>query len=201
MKIETSTVTKMVISDVPRLDPITVFLEDFGRRDCPIEGNPGYQTAQGKITINCWDKSWNAYWGGMRPCTVAQFVTTCDSGYVLNCLSRGLDSTRFSGNALKALAAKCVIERRRNRNMHTWELYSLDAEDARNLWDRIEDLSGIETQNDCWQYSDFLTELFGDEWHYPVGERAVERNHEYDYLLRIVEAVQQALAEPVAKAA
>ncbi|BBN63571.1 hypothetical protein KUIN1_27610 [Pseudomonas sp. KUIN-1] len=57
MKIETSTVTKLVISDVPRLDSITVFLEDFGRRDCPIEGNPGYQTAQGKITINCWDKS------------------------------------------------------------------------------------------------------------------------------------------------
>ncbi|BBN63572.1 MULTISPECIES: hypothetical protein [Pseudomonas] len=40
---------------------------------------------------------------------------------------------------------------------------------------RIEDLSGIETQNDCWHYSDFLKELFGDEWHYPVGERAVER--------------------------
>lgn len=46
MKVETSTVTKLVISDVPRLDPISVFLEDFGRRDCPTEKDPNYQTAQ-----------------------------------------------------------------------------------------------------------------------------------------------------------
>ncbi|WP_274643372.1 hypothetical protein [Pseudomonas serbica] len=61
LKVERSTVTKLVITGAPRLDPITVFLEDFGRRDCPTESNPNYQTAPGKITINCWDKSWNAY--------------------------------------------------------------------------------------------------------------------------------------------
>ncbi|MEX5566525.1 hypothetical protein Q1J55_01745 [Pseudomonas syringae] len=113
-------------------------------------------------------------------------------------MSRRSDSTRFSGDALKALAAKCVIERRRS-NMHTWDCGSLDAEDARELWNRIEDLSGIETQNDCWHHSELLTALFGDEWHYPVGQPALERSPEYDYLLRIVEEVQQALAEPVAK--
>ena len=86
LKVERSTVTKLVITGAPRLDPITVFLEDFGRRDCPTESNPNYQTAQGKITINCWDKSWNAYWGGMGPRTVAEFVTNCGWDYVLNCL-------------------------------------------------------------------------------------------------------------------
>ncbi|WP_024695371.1 hypothetical protein [Pseudomonas syringae] len=201
MKIEKSTVTKLVISDVPRLDPITVFLEDFGRRDCPVENNPGYQTAQGKITISCWDKSWNAYWGGMGPRTVAQFVNSCDAAYVLNCLSRGLDSTRFSGSALKDLAAKCVLERRRHRNMHTWELGSLDADDARELWDRIDELANIENPNECWHHGELLTDLFGDEWHYPVSQHAIEPNHDYDYLLRIVEAVQKALAEPLAEAA
>jgi hypothetical protein len=35
--VERSTVTKLVITGAPRLDPITVFLEDFGRRDCPTE--------------------------------------------------------------------------------------------------------------------------------------------------------------------
>ncbi|WP_240325764.1 hypothetical protein [Pseudomonas syringae] len=63
MKIEKSTVTKLVISDVPCLYPITVSLEDFGRRDSPIEGNRGYQSAQGKITINCWDRSWKRLQG------------------------------------------------------------------------------------------------------------------------------------------
>ena len=67
LKVERSTVTKLVITGAPRLDPITVFLEDFGRRDCPTESDPSYQTAQGKITVNCWDNSWNAYWGGMGP--------------------------------------------------------------------------------------------------------------------------------------
>lgn len=59
----------LVITGSQRFDPITVFLEDFGRRDCRTEPNPNYQTAQGKITISCWDKSWNAYWGGMGPRT------------------------------------------------------------------------------------------------------------------------------------
>jgi hypothetical protein len=35
--------------------------------------------------------------------------------------------------------------------------------------------------------------LFGDEWHYPVGDRAVEEDHDFKYLRRIVEAVQGAL--------
>ncbi|PAM84634.1 hypothetical protein CES87_04040 [Pseudomonas sp. ERMR1:02] len=36
LKVERSTVTKRVITGAPRLNPITVFLEDFGRRHCPI---------------------------------------------------------------------------------------------------------------------------------------------------------------------
>ena len=64
LQVERSTVTKLVITGAPRLDPITVFLEDFGRRDCPTEPDPNYQTAQGKVTINCWDNCWNAYRAG-----------------------------------------------------------------------------------------------------------------------------------------
>ena len=131
MKVETSTVTKIVISDVPRLDPITVFLEDYGLRDCGYADNPNYKTGSGKITINCWDKSWNAYWGGMGPCTVAQFVVKCGADYVLNCLSRGLSSTRLTGAALEKLAAKCVIERRRHRNAFTGRESARRAHDAR----------------------------------------------------------------------
>lgn len=201
MKVETSTVTKLVISDVPRLDPITVFLEDFGLRDCGHADDPNYKTGSGKITINCWDKSWNAFWGGMGPRTVAQFVAGCGSDYVLNCLSRGLSSTHFTGNALHDFAKRCIVERRRGRNLHNWEQGSLDSEDARSLWRRIDGLRDIETTNECWHRSDLLTELFGEEWHYPVGDNAVEENHDYTYLLRIVEAVQQALAEPAAAAA
>lgn len=202
MKVETSTVTKVVITDVPRLDAITVFLEDFGRRDCPTEDNPGYQTAQGKITINCWDKSWNAYWGGMGPRTVSEFVVSCGWDYVLNCLDRGISITRFSGDALHSLAKKCIVQRRRQQTgRHNWELGELSKGEAYELWHDIEVLRSIETPNECWHHSKLLTELFGDEWHYSLDGNAVEENHDFTYLRRIVEAVQQALAEPIATAA
>lgn len=36
LKVERSNVTKLVITSAPRLDPINIFLEDFGRRDCRL---------------------------------------------------------------------------------------------------------------------------------------------------------------------
>nr|WP_242070492.1 hypothetical protein [Pseudomonas mohnii] len=81
LKVERPTVTKLMITGAPRLDAITVFLEDLGRRDCSTESNPNYQTAQGKITINCWENSWNAYRGGMSSRTVAEFVADCGWDY------------------------------------------------------------------------------------------------------------------------
>jgi len=185
-----------VITGAQRLDPITVFLEDLGRRDCPIESDPNYQTAQGKITINCWDKSWNAYWVGMGPRTVAEFVAKCDWPYVLNCLDRGISSTRFSGDALHAYAKKCIVQRRRQQTgRHDWELCELSKSEARELWQDIEVLTGVESPNECWHHSKLLTELFGDEWHYPVDDKAIEENHEFTYLRRVVEAVQDALRQ------
>ncbi|MBI6911091.1 hypothetical protein [Pseudomonas palleroniana] len=196
LQVERSTVTKLVITGAPRLDPITVFLEDFGRRDCPTESDPNYQTAQGKITINCWDKSWNAYWGGMGPRKVAEFVAECDWPYVLNCLDRGISSTRFSGDALHAFAKKCIVQRRRQqKGRHDWELGELSKSEARELWQEIEVLTSVESPNECWHHSKLLAELFGDEWHYPVDDKAIEENHEFTYLRRVVEVIQDALRQ------
>ncbi|MBK5417950.1 hypothetical protein [Pseudomonas sp. TH31] len=49
LKIERSTVTKLVITGAPRLDRITVLIEDFGRRDCPTGSNPSDQTDQVRL--------------------------------------------------------------------------------------------------------------------------------------------------------
>lgn len=196
LQIERTTVTKVVITGAPRLDPITVFLEDFGRRAVPTDDNPNYETAQGKITINCSDKSWNAYWGGMGPRTVAEFVADCGWDYVLNCLDRSISPRVFSGKALHTLAKKCIVQRRRQQTgRHDWELGDLSKSEARQLWDDIDVLRNIESSSECWHQSALLTLLFGDEWHYPLDGKAVEENHEYTYLRLIVEAVQQALRQ------
>lgn len=195
MKLEISNTVKLVLSDLERLDPITVFLEDLGVRPVPIEGDPDYWTGQGKLTITCWGKSWSAYWGGMGKRTLAQFVVDCHTEYVLNCLDRGIQPKKFCGHALVELAKKCIVQRRRQQTgRHTWELGELSKFEARELWHDCEGLSDIESSNECWHRSEILTQLFGEEWHYAVGDQAQAENHEYLYLERVVLATQQGIA-------
>lgn len=94
---------------------------------------------------------------------------------------------------MEALARKYIFERRRGRNLSDWEEGNLNAKDARRLFNRADDLRNIESTNECWYHSELLTELFGEEWHYLVGDRALNENHKYTFLLRIVGAIQQAL--------
>jgi len=120
----------------------------------------------------------------------------CGWDYVLNCLDRGISSTRFSGDALHAFAKKCIVQRRRQQTgRHDWELGELSKDEARELWQDIDVLRSIESSNECWHQSELLTELFGEEWHYPLDGQAVEENHEFTYLRRVVEAVQHALRQ------
>lgn len=195
MKLEVSNTVRLVLSDLERLDPVTIFLEDLGRRNVPIERDPDYWTGQGKLTISCWGKSWSTYWGGMGQRSLAEFVVQATSDYVLNCLDRGIQSKKFCGHALVELAKKCILQRRRQQTgRHDWELGELSKFEARELWHDCEGLSDIESSNECWHRSEILTQIFGDEWHYPVGDKAQAENHEYTYLERIVLATQQGIA-------
>ncbi|MFJ4455464.1 hypothetical protein ACIP1G_16435 [Pseudomonas sp. NPDC089392] len=200
LAVERSVVTKLVIRGGVNLDPITVFLEDLGSRVSPRDDGPDSVSCQGNLTILCAGESWTAYWGGMGSRTVTEFVAKCGDEYILNCLNRGLSSTRFSAKALKQLSARCIIDRRRERSGTDWELGYLDAEEARSLYRRLDELRDVESLRDCWSHSDLLSLLFGDEWHYPV-DRATEPNPDYMYLLRIVQTVQQALTQPIEVAA
>ena len=184
MKVETSTVTKLVITGAVNLDPITVFLEDFEPR-------------KGKITVSCWDRSWNAYWGGMRDGhTVAQFFCQLDEHYIIGYFQPMLSSLRFSSDALMALAKKSVIDRRLMRKGY-WEFGdSLNQQDARALFDQIDDLRCVESITGGHQQGELLTDLFGPEWWHLVDEKAVEPNPDWHYMCRIITTVQQALVLP-----
>ena len=56
-------------------------------------------------------------------------------------------------------------------------------------------LRSVESPNECWHHDKLLTELFGDDWHYPVERNAVVESHEFTYTRRVVEAVQDALSQ------
>lgn len=168
MKIEKSTVTKMVINGAPRLDPITVFLEDFEPR-------------RGGITIKCYDQSWTAYWGGMGDNLVAEFFNSVSVDYISGCLSRGLSRNIFDPDAVIASAKKEICSERR-------KLYT-SADEARDLFDEID---GVEIGDDPWQHATLMQKIYGDEWWYQLPEKP---NPDWEYLCQIVAAVQAALKQ------
>lgn len=69
MKVEESTIRVLTIHDAPKLDTITVVLQDVAPH-------------HGRLIIECWGSSWTAYWGGMGDRTLAEFVTSCGADYI-----------------------------------------------------------------------------------------------------------------------
>jgi hypothetical protein len=75
VKIEKTEVTKIKITGVDRLDPVSVYVEDIG---------PG----QGKITIECYCESWSYYWGGMgKDRKLPEFFCSCNNDYIIDKLT------------------------------------------------------------------------------------------------------------------
>lgn len=182
MRIEIGTVRRIKVFDAPDLDPITVTLEDF-------------EAGQGKIAIDVWGTAWSAYWGSMgKQHTISSFFQKCSTGYLIGKLSTGIRETRFSNDALIALTKKTIIDRRRGR--HDRSVFSsLDRHQARELYDEIEyRLEGVDTSSACHFASDFLDQAFHEEWWYYLDDQAVEPNPDYQYLKRIIKAVQAGLA-------
>lgn len=74
MIVKQSTITRLEITEVPRLDPIRVYIED-------------YEPGKGRITISCYDAAWVGYWGGMSGRSISKFFIDCDAGYLSGNLS------------------------------------------------------------------------------------------------------------------
>ncbi len=167
MEVETSQVTRLKITGGDRLDPVTVFLEDLGPK-------------QGKVTIECYGESWSASWGGMGDRTVADFFCSCDEHYLANKLS----SIRGSVDDFDGLAdhaRKHIIDGRKSHDFEKAE--------ARRLYDRCEDLSGVENFD---QAAPAMADIYGPEWWYAVPTKP---NPDYQYLCRIILCVQEALTK------
>ena len=101
MKVNFSKARKMTIQDVPGLDPITVFLEDFA---------PG----QGQITIVCWGEAWTHYWGAMgEKNDLMKFVSKCDNGYLMLKFMDRQDLSEFDLEGTQKFAKQQILEERR----------------------------------------------------------------------------------------
>ena len=175
IKVESSSVTKLVITGATNLDPITVFLEDLA-------------PCKGKITVSCWGKCWTAYWGGMWDgLSIGQFFCELNTSYIIGYFDQAMKSRQFSGEAIANKTQRIVLKERR--------LFCYDQDEARELFDKAEDLRDSPSIDHFHgAHSELMTKLFGDEWWHLTSD-STESNPDYIYLERIIIAVQQALRQ------
>lgn len=173
LKVERSTVTKLVITSAQNLDPINVFLEDLA----PYKG---------KITVSCWGKCWTAYCGDMWDgLNIGQFYCELKTSYIIGYFDQAMSSRQFSGEALANKVRRLVLKERRQ--------FCYGSDEARARFDEAEDLrESISIDHLRAAHSELMTKLFGDEW-WHRGNDSTEPNPDYIYLERIIGTVQQAL--------
>ena len=146
MNINKKQITIIKLTELDRLDPVNVVIEDF-------------KLGQGQIIITCYGKAWTSYWGAMGNQTISQFFCSCDEHYI----------------------AKNIGDIKS-------EIYDIDQirDDAEN--------KNIECyRDDPWNDYEFLNVMYGGDmvdWHDSLPKKS---NHEYEYLCRIIKAVQKAL--------
>ncbi len=99
MRVRRSSVEKLCITDAPKLDPVNVFLEDFG------EG-------RGKLTVECYGEAWSAYFGSMG-CSLVDFVRSCEPDYIARKFGRTdpytTDWDKISRDLTKANGEEVVV--------------------------------------------------------------------------------------------
>lgn len=185
MKVDRSNaVVHLTISDIMqshRLDPIRVTLDDI---------EPG----RGRINIECYGRAWASYWGAMGDQGIAKFFASCDNHYLIGNLAPDLHASRYSAEALVALARKTIRGRRKGTAAFRFEYDPLTKAQAEELMGRVDELACCETVNDCWSKAELLEQIFGPDGTMNAVQ-ATEPNPEYGYLARICNAVREALKQ------
>lgn len=165
MKIKTSKVTKILLTELDHLDPVNIFLEDYG-------------PAQGKITISCYDESWTYYWGSMgEGNTLASFFCSCNNDYLSGKLSPQCDRNipEDDEDKCREHAKKYVITDMKDGN--------ISEEKALELLEVIRHTTFPAT------YDEYF-EIYGQDF---GGYLPTMSNYKYEYLGRVIDAVREGL--------
>lgn len=184
MQITESQVTKITVTgaktcDGFSLDPISIYLEDYGQ-------------GKGRLTVGCWDATWSFFWGAMGNRSLAEFIIGTNNGYLANKLKR--DGEKFSEldiDALEIQVKKEIIRDRREGTLGTVQ--------ARELWDRLGDMDfEMPLHPEC-EEVDYLEKVLGPDWLEALPERTSTHGR---WLWDILNVVREVLRQRVeAKAA
>lgn len=171
MKIETMDVLAFTITDVERLDPVRVMIEN-------------YEPGKGRITITCFGKAWTGAWFAMGGDSVQEFIKRVSNQYLIGYFSPQMSSTVDDDNDANIEFVKGEIIKLRRKD-------EISRHEAREMWGEAEGSSDVKAACcDCRGGSALLDLLGDDPWY--AGWPSVP-NHEYQYLERITNAVREAL--------
>ena len=177
MKITKSTVIKIKATELQALDPITLYIENI-------------EPSKGKIVIECFGKSWSAYWGGMGDKTIESFFSSCGDDYLIGNLLTGESHTEIDYDEIKnAIKKSLFAEYRRISKASLSEEY-FDIYQFREDYDLIND-SYIETLQDVQKLSEGIQSHINYDTSYECQPK--KHTYEYLYLKRIVSATKEIL--------
>ncbi len=193
MKVVESKMNKMVLTELESLDPVTVLIEEF-------------EEGRAQVIIKCYDKSWTSYWGSMGG-DIKKFFTRTDVCYLVNCFDRGISDVDYS-KIDKEASTEHFNEKLLNMVLEKRRDYLISKTTASSLWSAIKlgDFTDrmkypehtYDNYAPHFMYVDEIKEVFYDEdefneFCYDNIREVYEKNHEYDYLSRIVTAVREAV--------
>ncbi|CCO46661.1 conserved hypothetical protein [Vibrio nigripulchritudo SOn1] len=184
MEVNVSTAVKLTLTNLERLDPITVYLEEFSPKE-------------GRIVIHCWGKAWAAFWPAMGDRGIAQFFIDCDNPYLAKNLDSELKAEIHDYEALHTLLLNKVTKKLSSDDLSEDEQqYFASVKSALN---RVKDSFHDDREGEFWchENSEYLYELVGDCWWDEIPKKP---NHEYEYLCRIIDVVRSGLKDYVSRA-
>ncbi|MCS0235780.1 hypothetical protein NDJ81_00140 [Vibrio alginolyticus] len=172
MKLEQSNVIRLRLTELERLDPITVFLEHFGAH-------------RGRITIECFGRSWSSFWPAMG-CQLEEFFIDSNDDYLAKNLASQLDSDIYDFDQLETHLKRRILANFFHRH--------IDRKKAEKLMEQVSDLdcSVMPCEEQVWLSDNarLLSEVYGEDWYYDLPKCD---NPEYGYLCRIIQAVREGL--------
>jgi hypothetical protein len=184
MNIEKSSIEKLRITEVDGLDPIDVFIDITS-------------TTSGKVTINCYGKSWTAFWPSVGEKGIKSFFKRSDNEYLIGYLDASITRKTVNWDAYSAT----LIERAKSLPSHVLENSDIEVDDVISA---IEELDHETLDIEYCNYPDGFTseyffrdagmgesvtnELLADEINITFKD-----HHHYIYLSKIVDAVKLAV--------
>ncbi|WP_311749807.1 hypothetical protein [Proteus terrae] len=173
MKVEQSQVTKLVITDVERHDPIHVYLEDYG------------DNRRGRITISEFGKSWSCFWGGMGM-SLTEFLLWITDQYWIGYLDSKMHRTIDADNDENIAFVKGEILRCRKRRV-------IDEFQSRTMFDDSENSEDIKYELvNTTPAGDYGCLFSGEAW---LAQWPTQDNPEYIRMASRLNAVREALKQ------